>query len=70
MSKEAQKDIGIITNLRRTTNFQADVIRRYAKFMQELEYLEGKPATLDDIHRMAWSVRLEITKMIGDQGKP
>ena len=70
MTANEKKDLSIIVQLRRTSNFQAEVIRRYAKFMSEIDKLiEGnqpllKGSDLEKIDRMCWSVKLDVTKMI------
>jgi len=69
MTANEKKDLSIIVQLRRTSNFQAEVIRRYAKFMTDLDKLiayAGSDECLDktEIDRLAWNVRLDITKLI------
>ena len=68
MTANEKKELSCIVQLRRTANFQADVIRRYARFMADLEKIEAeKDVPVDAVHKMAWAVRLDITKMIEKQ---
>ena len=70
MTATEKKDLSIIVQLRRTSNFQAEVIRRYAKFMSEIvEMVAGEKSNAEDpllekIETMSWNVRLDITKLI------
>jgi hypothetical protein len=71
MTANSKNDLAVIVNLRRTTNFQAEVIRRYAKLLSEIDAMvtSEKIAGTDDpllekIDGMVWAVRLDITKMI------
>jgi len=70
MTANEKKDLSIIVQLRRTSNFQAEVIRRYAKFMGEIdEMVAGEKSNAEDpllekIETMSWNVRLDITKLI------
>jgi hypothetical protein len=70
MTANEKKDLSVIVQLRRTTNFQAEVIRRYAKFMSDIDKLveESQPllkgSDLEKIDRMCWSVKLDVTKLI------
>lgn len=58
-----KKEIQSVVQLRRTNNFQADVIRRYAKFLSELDAMP-RTDSMADVEKAMWRLKLDLVKML------